>query len=622
MSVQRPLTVFLALSVAMLALSWIPDAGWAQTTTTSTPQRAAAQPSPTQPPAAQPTSPQPAAEQAAGSPAAASAPPVTGSFNASAAPIPVSRHTVPGSIAVPSERGPGTLKEDTPEYFRRIFSHYLKLAPTTEVFQQGGVPGEIPQHEVDLDPTGLVGSDQPMGPTPTATNAFFQSLGSNGRSCVTCHLPPNAMSVSVENIGARWIASSGNDPIFAAIDGADCPNLVLSTGPIADPRLAHSLLLNQGLFRIFLPIPENAEFTVKVLNDPNGCNTNPEFTQSVDAGKPVTVLSMYRRPRISASMPFVLTTRANLRLIPPSDPITGVPLPIDPATGAFESGNIMWDGREPTLESQASDATQGHAQAPNPPNSTLVSQIVQFEMGIYSAQVWDSRAHSLTADGGLGGPAYITGGIPGLPPQTAGDTFELYDSWTSLPPNADRAAERESVERGQAIFETRTFSINDVAGLTNIPGVGNPIKTGTCSACHNQVPTGNDSFPVAQHDIGIGGTTPAPGVTPPTGAPTTVPSPSKLLPIFELTCVAGKSTVYEGSIVQTNDPGMAMITGKCADIGRFTVPQLRGLAARAPYFSDGSAASLIDVVDFYNFRFNIGLTPQDKADLVAFLRSL
>jgi cytochrome c peroxidase len=49
---------------------------------------------------------------------------------------------------------------------------------------------------------------------------------------------------------------------------------------------------------------------------------------------------------------------------------------------------------------------------------------------------------------------------------------------------------------------------------------------------------------------------------------------------------------------------------------------LRGLAARAPYFHNGSAADLDQVVDFYNSRFRIGLSAQERADLVAFLRSL
>jgi cytochrome c peroxidase len=60
----------------------------------------------------------------------------------------------------------------------------------------------------------------------------------------------------------------------------------------------------------------------------------------------------------------------------------------------------------------------------------------------------------------------------------------------------------------------------------------------------------------------------------------------------------------------------------CADIGKLKGPVLRGLAARAPYFHNGSAASLQDVVEFYDQRFSIGLSKQDKADLVVFLNSL
>ncbi len=75
-------------------------------------------------------------------------------------------------------------------------------------------------------------------------------------------------------------------------------------------------------------------------------------------------------------------------------------------------------------------------------------------------------------------------------------------------------------------------------------------------------------------------------------------------------------------IIQTTDPGRAMVTGKWRDIGKFKGPILRAVAARAPYFHDGSAATLADAVDFYNTRFNIGLTAREKADLVAFLKAL
>ena len=78
----------------------------------------------------------------------------------------------------------------------------------------------------------------------------------------------------------------------------------------------------------------------------------------------------------------------------------------------------------------------------------------------------------------------------------------------------------------------------------------------------------------------------------------------------------------DGTVVITNDPGAALITGKCADIGRFTVPTIRSLPARAPYFHDGSAATVMDIVNFYDKRFTIGLNDQQKQDLVNFLNAL
>jgi cytochrome c peroxidase len=75
-------------------------------------------------------------------------------------------------------------------------------------------------------------------------------------------------------------------------------------------------------------------------------------------------------------------------------------------------------------------------------------------------------------------------------------------------------------------------------------------------------------------------------------------------------------------IVTTTDPGRALITGKWKDIGRLKGPILRGLSSRAPYFHNGSARTLMDVVNFYDVRFNLNLTAQQKADLVAFLSAL
>jgi cytochrome c peroxidase len=75
-------------------------------------------------------------------------------------------------------------------------------------------------------------------------------------------------------------------------------------------------------------------------------------------------------------------------------------------------------------------------------------------------------------------------------------------------------------------------------------------------------------------------------------------------------------------VIYTSDPGYALTTGRCADVGKITLQSMRGLAARAPYFSNGSAKTLRDVVDFYDRRYDIGYTEQEKQDLVNLMGAL
>jgi cytochrome c peroxidase len=90
-------------------------------------------------------------------------------------------------------------------------------------------------------------------------------------------------------------------------------------------------------------------------------------------------------------------------------------------------------------------------------------------------------------------------------------------------------------------------------------------------------------------------------------------SPNATLPFYLIQC-------NEGTQAVTTDPGRAMVTGNCADIGKFKVPGMRGLAARRTS-TNGSSATLMDVVNFYDQRFNMLLTDQEKADLVAFINT-
>ena len=64
------------------------------------------------------------------------------------------------------------------------------------------------------------------------------------------------------------------------------------------------------------------------------------------------------------------------------------------------------------------------------------------------------------------------------------------------------------------------------------------------------------------------------------------------------------------------------MSGKCVDVNRIKGPILRGLAARAPYFHNGAAANLDEIVNFYNLHFQMNLTERHKKQLVAFLNSL
>jgi cytochrome c peroxidase len=94
------------------------------------------------------------------------------------------------------------------------------------------------------------------------------------------------------------------------------------------------------------------------------------------------------------------------------------------------------------------------------------------------------------------------------------------------------------------------------------------------------------------------------------------------MPIYTLCKINTACDVPGETMKVVTDPGRALITGRWQDVGRFKGPILRGLSGRAPYFHNGAAATLADVVNFYDARFALGLGDQQKADLVAFLRAL
>jgi cytochrome c peroxidase len=75
-------------------------------------------------------------------------------------------------------------------------------------------------------------------------------------------------------------------------------------------------------------------------------------------------------------------------------------------------------------------------------------------------------------------------------------------------------------------------------------------------------------------------------------------------------------------VIYTADPGKGLVSGNCGDVNRTKGPILRGLAARAPYFHNGAARDLNQVLSFYEQRFQLSLTATQERQLIAFLNSL
>jgi len=237
---------------------------------------------------------------------------------------------------------------------------------------------------------------------------------------------------------------------------------------------------------------------------------------------------------------------------------------------------LMVDGRQPTLEAQAAGAIADHAQAPAPPAFRDLIRIHEFQVtpAFFSSSELRTFAQ--------GGPA------PGLPLGTTA-----------------------SEQRGRAFFEDVDFDPSD------------PRK-GLCSHCHSG-PLLNQTNQFAPNFIGL-----------------PIPVGTRFSNVGVSEFNAAGNPVYtfifnEGlpneATIMTPDPGRALITGIVDDgllmnVNAFKISPLRGIRHTAPYFHDNSAKTLEDVAAHYALFFNvvtagfINLTPQDQADMVAFMKLL
>lgn len=304
------------------------------------------------------------------------------------------------------------------------------------------------------NPTGLTATVSAQG-SIDLTNEFFQDLGSNGRRCVSCHLPTAGWGITPVQVQLAFAATAGGviddglglGAIFRTNDGTNSPDADIST--LSKRRKAFSMLLNHGVIRVSMPVPADAEFELVAVDDPYGHSSAAD-------------LSMFRRPL--------------------------------PATNLAFLSAVMWDGRETfanqsihfDLSDQATGANQGHAQG-DPLTDEQRESIVNFESSLYTAATYDYKAGATDSHGASGGPDALSNqdfyiGINDL----FGDSethaafdpvvFDIYDAWSG---SHDR--DRAAVARGQAIFNTRHMSIEGVGGINDNPAFGSPAHVdGTC----------------------------------------------------------------------------------------------------------------------------------------------
>ena len=233
--------------------------------------------------------------------------------------------------------------------------------------------------------------------------------------------------------------------------------------------------------------------------------------------------------------------------------------------GGNTVGNVVQDG----LRNQAARNITGAQQGlPAPPE--VIEDIVNFQMSLSTAQLIVPGVGRLDSDGAKGGPEELSN-----MQKTAG-RFDLFDAWVN-----DANPRRAQIARGQAIFNA-----------TNANGR-------SCNGCHNSANNGT-SINNLLFDVRVA-------------------SAEARTPDLPLYTFRNRTT---GETRQLTDAGRGNITGLWNDLGRFKTPTIRALAARAPYFHNGIALTLTDVVLHYEKHLGFVFTDQERADLVAFLNAL
>jgi hypothetical protein len=498
-------------------------------------------------------------------------------------------------------------------------------------------------------------------PQIDAHNAFFDAaVGTNGQSCSTCHQADQAMSVQVDRIGQAFEASQGLDPLFRLSDTANRPDADVST--LAARRQAYSLNLALGVTRIGKTFagntdPDNpgttqSDFRVEHQNMPQ-FGPLPTVTDPQHPGVPS--LALFRRPLVNTNLSFDSTVLWDGREKIDTIATSQVPKAVQSL--------LLGAGNDPQANKQIADfmtnvftdqvSTTAAKAVGTKPGVSQVQSLMALAADPARPCIFAVAFPQIPGAPSPGTPTLTTFSPPTCThinddnPHTFG--FDLFDAWAANPqsdPDASVNEARASIVRGQKIFNTAVLhqpadldgKLLDVGATANggaSPGhperipAGDEIHCATCHAAHNlgNNPNpnfigriGTDSLDILQQLVATRSDR-DPLVK-------NVLANAMKLPLYclrpdsDATAFAGAACGTRPGDVKTTDPGRAMVTGLIADVGKFKPPVLRDLGGRLPLFHAGTAATLFELIDFYDARFTIDLTPQQKNDLANFLAAL
>lgn len=362
------------------------------------------------------------------------------------------------------------------------------------------------------------------------TGEYFQAQGTNGRSCVTCHIPEEAWAINPGTLQRLFEKTGGTHPVFNPLDANNPDTGDFST--LEGRRAAYSMLLSRGVFRRSGALRAEREWDLIAVDDPHGF---------------ANLIRLVQWRRVMPTINF----------------------PLGSATVNWDSGNSVGTDQRAGLVNQATRNVTG-AQQGAPASAEVITDIVNFESSLFTAQLIVPGVGRLSSGGALGGPEALS-----LMDKVAG-RFDLFDAWAN-----HGNPRRQQIHRGQELFNNQN------------PGGRR------CGACHNSANNGTNTNNTL-FDIRTA-------------------SAEARTPDLPLYTFRNRTT---GEERQLTDTGRGNVTGLWNDLGRFKTPTIRGLAARAPYFHNGIAATLEDVVRHYETHLGFVFTDEERADLVAFLNAL